>query len=460
MMTDEKQTSERHDFEQQKAEDFEGINHINNMVGADLTTNPDRVNGIKALDDISTLKKFSRILLDLFAVSLNPKIPKNGWVVTNKKGKKMNEKTWEIEETEALDWKPSGELVVFMPDDFFKHFQKMFSDLIEFDNDYKDIGGGDGFNTGRRYTIKDTSGAVQFRYFDPEKSDKDNYASGSPEENYARQKINLKITGDGLQVLRSKGILVRFLKRLYQTFECDVTMFDIACDLFNYNLVPNDFHKLYLRKKYTGQAKLNVMGEAFNPTVYIGSYKGSRTIMLYDKLQESKDKGKSDEPELVEALEEVGGNWFRLEQHFSREQKEAKQAFDYLMMGENIESIFEERLSNFLRQQVERKCRFLSSPRKEKNNERIKTHKKWELILGGISETKSDFAFNRPKLTLDERMDNFKYRSLGGGNLFMDIIEERGREVLNEFLMEVAEYSNDKLNQKLAEESKADSQTA
>ena len=202
------------------------------------------------------------------------------------------------------------------------------------------------------------------------------------------------------------------------------------------------------------------MGEAFNPTVYIGKYKGARTIMLYDKLQENKDKGGSDEPELVEALEEAGGDWLRLEQHFSRDQKEAKQAFDYIIADKDIENVFEERLSTFLRQQVERKCRFLSSPKKKDQNQRIKTHKKWELILGGISETKSDFAFERPVRSLDERMANFKYKSLGGSKLFMDIIAERGRPALNKFLMDVAEYSNQKLNEQIEEEAKQKSETA
>lgn len=444
-----------------KTKEIEVVNHINNMVGADLTSKPHEPNSIKGLEGIKNLKKMSRILLDLFAVSLNPKIPKNGWFVTNKKSKKMDEKTWEIEETDTLDWRPRGELVTFMPADFFDYFQKTFKDLIDLDEEFKDIGGGDGFNAGRRYTIKDTSGAIQFRYFDPEKAKDDvTYVTGSPEENYVRQKIHLKITGDGLQVLRSRGLLVTFLKKLYQTFECNVTMFDIACDFFNYGIKPNDFHKLYLRKKYVGHSKLNVMGEAFNPTVYIGKYKNARTIMLYDKLQENKDKGGSDEPELVEALEEAGGDWLRLEQHFSRSQDEAKQAFDYLMIDKDIENVFEERLSKFLRQQVEGKCRFLSSPKKEKNNERIKTHRKWEVILGGISETKSDFAFARPALTLDERMANFKHKSLGGINLFMDIIAERGRPALNRFLIEVAEYSNEKLNAQNEEEAKQKTGTA
>lgn len=438
-----------------KTEEIEGVNHINNMVGVDDTPKPNEPNSTKALEQVKTLKRFTRILLDLFAVSLNPKIPKNGWFVTNKKGKMMDEKTLEIEETNTLDWKPRGELVTFMPADFFNYFQKTFKDLIDLDEDFKDIGGGDGFNAGRRYTIKDTTGAIQFRYFDPEKAKDDvTYVTGSPEENYVRQKIHLKITGDGLQVLRSKGLLVTFLKKLYQTFECNVTMFDIACDFFNYGIKPNDFHKLYLRKHYTGRSKLNVMGEAFNPTVYIGQYKSARTIMLYDKLQENKDKGGSDEPELVEALEEVGGDWLRLEQHFSRSQDEAKQAFDYLMIDKDIENVFEERLSKFLRQQVEGKCRFLSSPRKKDQNQRIKTHRKWELILGGISETKSDFAFERPARTLDERMANFKYKSLGGSKLFMDIIAERGRPALNRFLMDVADYNNDKLNAQNEEEAK------
>ena len=445
----------------QNTEEIEAVYHINNMVGNNPTLDLDGANSIKALERIKTKEKVTRILLDLFAVSLNPKIPENGWAVTNKKVKKINEKTWEIEETNTLDWKPQGRLVTLMPADFFNHFGKTFADLVDLDDNFKDIGGGEGFNAGRRYTIKDTEGAIQFRYFDPKQAKEGvTYASGSPEKNYVRQKINLKITGNGLQVLRSKGVLVTFLKRLYQTYECDVTMFDVACDFFNYGIKPNDFHRLYLEKKYIGKSALNVMGEAFNPTVYIGAYKGARTIMLYDKLQETKDKSGSDEPELVEALDEVGGDWLRLEQHFSRDQKEAKQAFDYLMMGSDIENNFEDRLSKFLKQQVERKCRFLSSPRKAKHNERIKTHKKWESILSGISETKSDFAFERPARTLDERMANFKYRSLGGSKLFMDIIAERGRPALDEFLMEVADYNNKKLNEQLEEDAKRKNETA
>lgn len=410
-----------------KTKEIDVVNHINNMVGVDDTPNPNEPNSTKGLERVKTLKPFTRILLDLFAVSLNPKIPEKGWKI--------------MAENNTLDWKPNGRLVTLMPDDLFEFFQNRFKDIIDFDDEPKDIGGGDGFNAGRKYTMKDTSGAIQFRYFDPKNAKEDTtYVSGSPEENYVRQKVNLKITGDGLQVLRSRGLLAVFLKRLYQTFECDVTMFDIACDFFNYGIKPNDFHKLYLRKKYIGKSKLNVMGEAFNPTVYIGKYKNPRTIMLYDKLQENKDKDGSDEPELVEALEESGGDWLRLEQHFSRDRKEAKQAFDYLMIHEDIENVFEERLSTFLRQQVEGKCRFLSSPRKKDQNQRIKTHRKWELILGGISETKSDFAFERPVLTLDERMDNFMYRSIGGSKLFSEIMEKRGYSAYTAFMSRVAQH--------------------
>jgi len=67
--------------------------------------------------------------------------------------------------------------------------------------------------------------------------------------------------------------------------------------------------------------------------------------------------------------------------------------------------------------------------------------RRWELILNTISKTKSDFAFERPELTLDERMNNFKYKSLGGTNLFKDIIEERGRNALREFFIDLENYA-------------------
>lgn len=409
--------------------------HINNMVGVNLISNRLQPSYGGALEGLKKIEKVSRILLDLFAVSINPKTVKNGWKIEKSK-------------TEKWDWKPRGKLDNLLPDDFFKHFIKTFSEIIELDNEYHDIGGGEGYNAGRKYTIKDTNGTIQFRYFDPSQADPDTkYASGSPENNYFRQKINMKITGDGLQELRHRGVLVQFLKKLYEQYECEVTMFDIACDMFNYGLVPKEFADLYRDYKYIGRSKVNVMGDVFNPTVYIGKYKGARTIMLYDKLQEAKDKSKSDEPELVEALEETNGNWFRLEQHFSRDQKEASQAFNYLMLDvldakdEKLDDIFNRNLSMFLKQQVSAKCRFLSKRRTEKNTERIKTHKRWQMILDILGDTMSDFAFERPVLTLDERMMNFKYRSLGGKQLFVDIIAERGRLALVEFLADIAEYA-------------------
>lgn len=418
---------------------IKGENHINNMVGVDDTLNTSQPNGGVVLEAIKNLGKKSRILLDLFAVSINPKTVKNGWKI-------------EKDELGKLIWKPKGRLTNLLPDEFFAHFLGVFSEIIELDDEYIDIGGGEGFNAGRKYTNKDTNGTIQFRYFDPSKSAPDIvYVSGSAEKNYFRQKINMKLTGDGLQELRHRGILVQFLKELYTQYECDVTMFDATCDMFNYHLVPKDFADLYEKNQYVGKSNVNVMGNVLNPTVYIGSFKGARTIMLYDKLQEANDKSKSDEPELVEILKQTGGNWFRLEQHFSRDQKEAAQAFDYLMSDvlnvkttSNIDDIFNQKLSMLLKQQVSTKCRFLAQRKKADQNQRIKTHKKWQLILDILGETMSDFAFERPVLTLEERKANFKYRSLGGMNLFVDIIEMQGKDMLDEFLKEVADYANEK----------------
>lgn len=412
------------------------------MVGVALTPNPHKLNSANGLGAISNGRRFTRILLDLFAVSINPKKPKNGWNLVTKK----------TEETQKIEWKPKGTLEVLLPDDFIKYFMKCFSDLIEFEEDFEEfVSAGRGYNSGRKYKMKveGSKGAIQFEYFDPEKSEHDDsyYASGSVNDNYVRQKVAMKLTGDGLQVLRAKGVLVPFLLRLYLNFECNVTMFDIALDMFNYKVEPQDFARLYRQNKYLGKSTVNGMDDLKRPTVYIGKYKGARTIMLYDKLLENKETGKSDEPEILEALEKSNGSWLRVEQHYERSQKEAKQAFDFLMIDvirakDSIDEVFSKTMSKFMRQQVENKCRFLSQKRQERNNSRIKTHKKWETILNAISETKSDFAFERKEPTLEERMHNFKVNGIGGGSaLRNDILAEKGSLGLKTFFLEVAEYA-------------------
>lgn len=408
--------------------------HINNMVGVDLkptTSNPDESPISSLLDGISQKRRMSRILLDLFAVSLNPRVSKKGYYFDKKDGE--------------IKFRPRGQIDLLLIDDFMTYFFESFSDIVEFNPDYIEIGGGEGFNAGRKYVIGETSGTMQFRYFDPElvSSDKE-YASGSAVDNYFRQKINLKLSGDGLQVLREKGLLVKFLKRLYTFFECEVSMFDATCDLFNFDLSPFEFSDLYRAGKYLGKSTVNVMGDVFNPTVYIGKYKGARTIMLYDKLQEAKDKNGSDEPDLIEALKTNDGDWFRLEQHFSRDRKEASQAFNHLMFdvvrSSETDSLlnvrFNTNLANFLKAQVENKCRFLAEKRKEKNNERIRTNPRWQLILNAINDTKTDFAFQRPDLDLQTRKMNFIMRGIGGNNLFLDILKDEGETALLMFFIQ------------------------
>lgn len=433
-------------------------NHINNMVGVGLTFDPKNTQESpysSALESISKKSKFSRVLLDLFAVSLVPKITKNGWKVTKKFVQELDKNTLTTKEYDKVDWIPKGQLKVVLPEEFFEYFEKTFSDLVTFDGFNEIGGGGGGFNIGRKYAINGSKGFIQFRYFDPARAGEGIvYASGSAEANYIRQKISMKISGDGLQELRNKNTLVRFLKRLYLTFDCETTMFDATCDMFNYGLKPDDFIELYKKEQYTGRSKVNSFGDVFNPTAYIGAYKGARTIMLYDKLQESHDKGQSDEPEIIKALEECKGDWFRLEQHFSRDQNEAAQAFNEIMFDivnsqfdDDIEAMFYSKLSNMLKQFVSQKCRFLSTKRKDRNNTRIKTHKKWQTILDVISDTQSDFAFSRPVLTLEERKNNFMYRSIGGNNLFKDIIKEEGYEALTSFLNDVAEHAKELLDE-------------
>ena len=436
--------------------------HINNMGGVTLKSQRKKaheVNSIKALERLKAKKPEKRVLLDLCAVSVTPAKANNNWTMID---------TGRSQETDAVglmkfgryDFRPNGKVEFMYIDEFFDFFTKEFDDLLDLSEKYEETsGGGGGYNDGRVYTLGETSARISFRYFNPEKSDLSDadYKTGSKIENYYRQKINVKLTGDGLQYLRAKGNFMRYVLRLFTLFPCHATMYDAALDLFNYDQVPKYYSDLYNEGCYTGRAKLNVSGHSLNPTVYIGERKGSRTIMLYDKLQESRDADNSDEPELVEILESTGGNWFRLEQHYANDRREAEQAFGYIVykikseQSDNwlldTEARFIELLATMLKQNVEKKCRFLAERKKKYNNERIETDKKWGEILNAIETVEMDFAFNRPKLTLRERMKNYKHRFVGGRQLQMDIINELGKDGHMQFMMEVAQHY-----QKIADE--------
>lgn len=428
--------------------------HINNMVGARLRisekNNEKRVkescnDGV--LSRLKSGKKTNRILLDLLAVSVTPKRAERNWRMIDTK----EENSVMLMKRGMFDFKPNGKITELGVDEFFEFFKKEFEGILDISEKYEEFGGGGvGFNDGRVYTLGESSAKINFRFFNPDKAEFDDghYKSGSRFDNYLRQKINIKLTGDGLQYLRSQGNLVKYILKLYELFPSDATMFDVALDLFNYNQIPRYYFKQHEKKRYLSRSTLNIFGDADNMTVYIGEFKGARTIMMYDKLQESRDSEKSDEPELVKVLEETEGDWFRLEQHFSNNRREAEQAFGYIVYtmlqerepGDDLDRRFIDLLSAFLRKSVEEKCRFLSEPRKERNNIRIKTDKKWDEILNAIETVDIDFAFMRPEVTLEQRMKNFKYKSIGGNQFHLDVIEGLGEVGYMEFMMEVGRH--------------------
>lgn len=461
---------------------------INNMVPADLSFGTGNVkeNPInRDLKDIAEGKKKTRQLLDLFAVSVTPVIAENGWEIMEKSDPENPKKIGIGRDLspELLDWyytdsygvdqraKNYSHMILKLPRDFFAWFFEAF-DYLEVDLEKpKDIGGGEGYTNGVKYQLFSRGekedkkrGCIQFRYFDPDseasKKNGDKYISKSaysPDArvaNYIRQKINIKLTGDGLQELRCRGLLLRFLFDLEFWFrEPVVTMYDMALDLFNYGFKPLYFAKLAEKGKFLSRSSLNVMGHIENPTVYIGNYKATRTVMIYDKLTESRaGDGIADEPELIEAVEKSPRNTYvRVELHMGRKEHEADQSFRSLigtlwhdvrhgLSMKEAARIFQERFSALMLKLVSEKCRFLTERRKEKNNERIPTDPLWKQILNAIGEAPADFAFKRPRLTLTERKENFKYRSIGGIGLFLDILREEGPEALDEFFRDVAEF--------------------
>lgn len=455
---------------------------INNMVPPSSKPATIQPYSDKALTAISNRRKISRVLLDLFAVSVSPLVSKKGWearrdfdghfiedgnglpkkwsvgAVVKNASKKLRRKNGTVEERPEYE-----NMTLLLPDAFVAWFFDTFDFLgVARDKDGmpvgKPIGGGSGYTGGEVFELFGDGvaadgadhklGRLQMLWCDPaEAGSADDYASRSvyakdgAEANYVRQKINVKLTGDGLQALRERGLLVAFLLKIWATFrDPEVTMFDGTCDLFNYGFLPKYFADLYEAGKYTGRSKLHVFGDVLDPTVYIGAYKADRTLMLYDKLQEAKDKGGSDEPALLAALQAAEGSWFRAEMHFARKEHHATQAFDFLVGSlwaepelEDPDAVFWPRFAAFLKAQVAKKCRFLVMPT-DGHPERIGTNRRWQAVLDAIGDTATDFAFKRPELTLEERKANFLSHSLGGVRLFADILTYEGAEALADFL--------------------------
>lgn len=418
------------------------VDNIDNLYNSDF------------LDDIEKGKHQSRILLDLFAASVSPRVSPKGWHLKEFDkviGVKGN---FDPITKHIIEQRPNSKMVELMPKDFINFFFSQFNDLLHCNvNDFEVFHDGGGYNSGLRFKLGKTAGVIQFRYFDPEKADEDvDYSSGSAYDNYLRQKINIKFEGDGLQTLRTWGVLGEFLQRLWEIFEPSVTMFDDTIDMFNYDFKPRYFAELADDEpnppKYIGPV-LSTNGDRNKPTVYIGAQKGARTIMMYDKAQEIGDKKNLDEPKLFSALKNAGnvGNWFRLEQHFNTDQKEAQQVFNNLMKyvsavpTSEANSELTKRLSMILKKFVPSKCRFLSKPRTKDHTNRIPNDKNWDIILETIPETLADFCFVRNELTIDEKIENFVNHGIGGTNFFKEVLLIKGRKVATEMMENALDHA-------------------
>lgn len=443
------------------------------------------------LNSIKKGEKKSRILIDWLSISITPLVPPSGV---------KNIGTADAPIRVPVDYDPDPELIrlykdsnytqpqkffnrhnnleLELPDDFFDKFFDVF-DFLDVKRDsygkpeYEAFGANMGYNAGRKYTIfshdkkKDNKvkpATLYFKFFDPDnekvlsRSEMTGYVSRSAYTknpavaNYIRQRINLSLTGDALQALREHGVFFKFVFTLYQTFlGLSVTRFDATLDLFNYGFKPKYFFNLYNKNRYLSQSQMSIVGKVDDPTVYIGRFKQSRTIMIYDKVAENKDNRKSDEPELLNAVTSGSKNtWVRFEQIFTGSKKEATQVFDHLVgnlweddklrgkvwSDDSSSHIFYGRLASLLRTEFSKKCRFLKKPR-DSHPERIENDRRWQSVLDALSSVDSDFTFKRPELTLEELKNNFIKRSLGGPKLFGMIYEIEGPEALAKFVEEV-----------------------
>ena len=291
-----------------------------------------------------------------------------------------------------------------------------------------------GYNTGLVIPIvgdKEKVGSIAMKWFDPEKSDKDDddYFGGK-EGNFRRQGVQLQLGGDVLQYLRAKDAFKDFIQLIDNNFRVKCTQIDVTLDVFNADkpLTPRHFFDIYREGKYSGRARLNVTGDAQCPTVYIGQFRSNGCIMLYDKLLENKDTGKHDEPEIFEAC----SSWFRTEIHYTRDHNSADDVFKHLLRNaDNLSESVGQVVSKGLRS----KCRFLKDPRDTNSNVgRIETDDLWQYLLDLNDEAKFEFTSHRPELDLDDRKKNFKYRSIGGAKLLNEILEKEHEDGLFDFL--------------------------
>ena len=470
------------------------VSRINNMVPVDLNHGPHHGPQISpkspkngALGAISAGLKTTRQLVDLFAVSVSPIISNFGWEIGKYSDSEHYQKVSINRDTEPdhLGWTYTDKqgvrreatvrdnMTLLKPDDFVEWFFTAAFPYLAVDmTTREDIGGGEGYTGGQRYQLfsadgkDDKRGRIQFRYFDPDSDaakargkggyvSKSAYTKNGAEANYIRQKINIKLTGDGLQELRSRNLLTRFLLDIYFWFRDPVvTMYDIATDFFNYGIMPKYFYDLADAGKILTRSSVNTFGCIENPTVYIGKYKQTRTVMLYDKRVEVKQPGKADEPDLIAAVDNREDNtWVRVEVHVARKEHEAEQSWDYIIgtLWHDVrhglplataQIKIEKRIGKLMYKLVSEKARFLAEPRKDKNNERIPTDSAWQEILDTIASGPADFAFIRPTLTLIERMAVL-YSKRGGRNLFLAYAREYGidalRRVFDDWLRDITD---------------------
>lgn len=472
-----------------------GVSRINNMVPADpipeSETESEKVKECPknaALKAISAGTRMTRQLIDLFAVSVSPIISNFGWEIGKYSDSEHYQKVSINRDMtpEHLGWTYTDKqgvrreavtrdnMTLLMPDEFIAwFFARAFPYLAVDMTTREDIGGGEGYTGGQRYQLfsadgkDDKRGRIQFRYFDPTSDaakargkggyvSKSAYTKSGAEANYIRQKINVKLTGDGLQELRTRNLLTRFLLDLYFWFrDPAVTMYDIATDFFNFRVMPKYFYDLADAGKVLTRSSINAYGPIENPTVYIGKYKQTRTVMIYDKRAEVKQPGKADEPDLLTAVDAREGNtWVRVEVHMARKEHEAEQSWDYIIgtLWHDVrhglplataQVMIENRLGQLAYKLISEKARFLTVPRKDdKHNDRIPTDSAWQDILDGIASGPADFAFQRPVLTLNERMNALYYKR-GGRNLMTDYAREYGvdalRRVLDDWLRDITD---------------------
>ena len=321
------------------------------------------------------------------------------------------------------------------PYNFIEKIKLYLSNYLDVNwDEYIPVSSGYGYNTGLAFKTN-TGATLVIKYFDPDISIREDfeYSEGSKLAYFKRQGVQLQLTGDVLQDLRAKGLIYPFILDLRDAFKTKATQIDCTLDVFNapeyLNLTPVHFFDLYRQDKYTGQAKVGVVGDAKLPTVYIGKMRSARSIMLYDKKQEGRDTLKVDEPELFEACR----SWLRTEVRYTRDFDDADRVLDYILSAD--EDSMPILIGEVIAKTLTSKCRFLKYSRdSEKNVSRIPTDEAWDYLLKLSSEATMDFASHRLELTLAERKMNFIRRGVGGAKLLQDIVNSEGREALEDFI--------------------------